>query len=153
MRLTSPHLYFTIDGVPSATPGWRMVNILELAKPAKLRGTQPRVLPGAAGARAMPLRIAASERIINGRVFGAFDADGNPNASEIDRLDANLATLAANWAAVPTTADSTRTCVLHRPGVTVAGPVQVLDFDFDYADMPVAANVIMRLLLPTGELA
>jgi hypothetical protein len=152
MLITSPNLYFTIDGVPSHTPAWRMINTLELAKPAHLRGTKPLVLPGAAGARPMPLRRDATERTINGAVYGLVDVDGNRHPSEIEGLDINLAALAGYWAAVPATVDSTRTCVLHHFGATLTGPVQVLDMDWDYADMPIRANVIFRLLLPEGRL-
>ena len=49
-------------------------------------------------------------------------------------------------------ADSTRTCTLYCYGAVYSGDVQVLDFDYDYADMPICANVILRLLLPAGEL-
>lgn len=149
---TSPDLYFELDGVLSHTPGWRAANTLDLAKPAQLRGTTPLVTPGASGARAMPLRANATERIITMRVFGAKDQDGTPAASEIEGLQANLDFLAAAWAVVPATADSTRTCVLHRLSASTSGPVQVLDMDWDSADMPVVATMLLRLLLPEGAL-
>jgi hypothetical protein len=147
-------LYFSLDGVPSATPAWTMTNILELLKPPKLRGTEPTVIPGASGALPHPLRADATERVVYGQVFGRLDPDGSPHSSEIAGLDLNLATLVAAWAAVPGTTSSLRTCVLHRPGhTTKTGPVQVVDFDWDYESMPVVANTIMRLLIPAGSLA
>ena len=157
MKNTSPRLYFEMDGVLSHTPAWRVTNTLELAKPSRLRGTKPRVIPGAAGAIPLPLRRDASERVLNVHVYGR--ADGAPFSSEIDGLTANLAYLARAWAAVPAGADSTRLCTLYRFGAwpdgamtTVSGPVQVLDMDWDSAEMPTAANLVMRLLLPAGEL-
>lgn len=149
----SPNLYFTIDGVLSHTPAWRAINTLELAKPAQKRGTSPRVLPGAAGARPLPLRPAATERVVSMHVYGARDPDGAAYESEIEGLDANLAALVAAWHSAPGTPDSTRTLVLYRPGATVSGPVQVLDMDWDYQEMPVAATALVRLLLPSGALA
>lgn len=154
MILTRPRLYFTIDGTPSATFAWDMKNLLELAKPAKRRGTAPVIIPGASGGRAQPLRADVTERVVSGQVYGRLDPNGLPHPSEIEGLTLNLATLIAAWVAVPVTDDSTRTCVLHLPsGTTKTGPVQVLDFDYDFADMPIVANVIMRLLLPEGELS
>jgi hypothetical protein len=149
----SPALFFTLDGTLSHTPGWRVVNTLELAKPAKKRGTSPRVLPGAAGARALPLRADATERVLNVHVYGRRDGNGTVYESEIEGLQANLEYLATSWAAVPATSDSTRTCVLHRRGTTTTGPVQVLDMDWDDAEMPIAAMMIVRLLLPAGALS
>lgn len=149
----SPNLYFTLDGVLSNTPAWRAINILDLAKPATKRGTKPRIIPGASGARAMPLRPDATERTIRLHVYGRVDSDGAPYANEITGLATNLKYLADQWAAVPGTADSTRTCVLHRLGSTVTGPVQVLDMDWDDGEMPVAATMLLRLLLPAGALA
>lgn len=149
----SPALYFTIDNIPSHTPGWRCINTLELAKPAPKRGTQARVLPGASGGRPQVLRDNWVERTINFHVYGRYDSNGTINASEIDGLQTNLDYLAAQWAAVPVTSDSTRTCVLHRLGATKSASVQVLDMDWDYEEMPVAATLLLRLLLPTGSLA
>lgn len=159
MKNTSPRLYFEMDGVLSHTPGWRVANTLELAKPARLRGTKPRVIPGAAGGVALPLRRDVTERVLNVHVYGRADADGIPYPSEIDGLAANLAFLSRAWAAVPTTADGTRQLTLYRFGswpdagmTAVAGPVQVLDMDWDSTEMPVAANMVVRLVLPAGEL-
>jgi hypothetical protein len=151
--ITHPNLYFELDGTPSHTPAWRMFNTLELLKPARLRGTAPVVIPTATGARAMPLRAAATERAVAGRVYGGFDIDGNPTSSEIEGLITNLESLTDLWATVPVTADSTRTLVLHAYGVTYSGSVQVIDMDWDYEQMPICANVIFRLLLPVGALA
>lgn len=154
MIVTRPACYFVINSVPSCTPGWTMVNPMELAKPAKRRGTEPTVIPGAAGARANPLRVAHSERVINGKVFGRADGNGSLHSSEIIGVAANLDTLITAWVDIPGSSDSTRTVTLHLPsGSTISGSVQVLDFDYDYAEMPIAANVILRLLLPAGELA
>jgi len=148
----SPSLYFTLDGVLSHTPGWRAINTLDLAKPAHIRGGIPRVIPHAAGARPMPLRADATERVISLHVYGRQNGDGTPASSEIAGLQANLDYLAAAWAAVPATADSTRTLVLYRLGTSTTGPVQVLDMDWDSAEMPVATTMVLRLLLPEGEL-
>lgn len=154
MIVTRPACYFEINSVPSCTPAWTMINPMELAKPARRRGTEPTVIPGAAGARANPLRANATERVITGKVFGRAAPDGSLHANEITGLAANLATLIAAWVDLPATADSTRPVTLHLPDTTtVAGDVQVLDFDYDYAEMPVVANTIMRLLLPAGALA
>lgn len=149
----SPNLYFTLDGILSHTPGWRAINTLDLAKPSTKRGTKPRVVPGANGARAMPLRPDATERQLSFHVYGRYTSEGAVNSSEIDGLQVNLNYLAAQWAAVPSSSNSTRTLVLHRLSTTVTGPVQVLDMDWDYAEMPVAATMVMRLLLPAGALA
>jgi hypothetical protein len=148
----SPSLYFTLDGVLSHTPGWRAINTLDLAKPAHTRGGTPRVIPHAAGARPMPLRRDATERIISLHVYGRRNGDGGVNSSEIDGLQTNLGYLAAAWAAVPATSGSTRTLVLYRLGTSTTGPVQVLDMDWDWAEMPVAATMVLRLLLPEGAL-
>lgn len=153
MILTKPRLYFTIDGVPSATPAWDMTNMLELIKPAKKRGAQPVIIPGASGGRANPLRIDVTERVINGQVFGRLNENGVPYADEITGLQTNLTTLRNAWAAIPGTTNSTRTLVLHLVGgTTLSGPVQVIDMDWDYDQMPVVANVVVRLLVPAGEL-
>lgn len=158
MKNTSPGLYFELDGVLSHTPGWRVANTLELAKPARLRGTKPRVIPGAAGAIPMPLRRDATERVLNVHVYGRADGYGTPYPAEIDGLQVNLAYLARAWAAPPA-GDGTRQCTLYRTGpwpdggmTVLSGPVQVLDMDWDSAEMPVAANMVIRLLLPAGEL-
>lgn len=155
MRIIRPALYFDLDGTPSQTPAWRMTNELELLKPADVRGTEPDIIPGRPGALPNPLREDATERTINGQVFGHLDPDGEPYPAEIDGLVANLRLLADAWAAVPTTADSLRVCTLYLPdGTTRTGPVQVLNLDWpDFAEMPIVTGVVLRLLLPDGALA
>lgn len=154
MIITRPACYFEINSVPSCTPAWTMINPMELAKPARRRGTEPTVIPGAAGARANPLRAAATERVISGKVFGRQAPDGSLHTNEITGLAANLDTLTTAWVDIPGTSDSTRACTLHLPDTTtISGDIQVLDFDWDYAEMPIAANVLLRLLLPAGALA
>ena len=148
----SPLLYFTLDGVLSHTPGWRTMNTLELAKPAPMRGGSPLVVPGATGGRPMRQRPTYAERTLSIHVFGRKDGDGNLNASEIEGLQVNLAYLANAWAPAPPTPGSVRTLVLHRLGTTMTGPVQVIDMDWDDAEMPVAATLVMRLILPEGQL-
>lgn len=153
MKNTSPRLYFTLDGVPSHTPAWQIRNTLELLKPAVTRGADPTIIPGANGVIAHPLYDDGTERVMTGKVFGQYDRNGDRHPSEIEGLAINLAYLANAWRAIPGTTDSTRPLVLHLPdGSTMTGDVQVRDFDYDDADMPVAANLVVRLYLPKGAL-
>jgi len=154
MIVTRPHLYFDLDGVPSQTPAWSMINELDLIKPPNLRGTKPDIIPGLPGALPNPLREDATERTINGNVFAQLDPDGMPYPSEIEGLISNLEILADAWATVPGAANSLRSCTLYLPDTTTrTGSVQVLNFDWpDYAEMPIKATVVLRLLIPAGSL-
>lgn len=153
VRTVARRAWFEIDGEPSHCPAWEFFNVLELYKPAQVRGTDATIIPGAHGRRLNPLWRDGTERVINGRVYGAVNSEGTPYPQPIDGLEANLLHLRNAWASIPATADSSRTCILHLPsGATPTGPVQVRDFDWDYTQMPVVANVVMRLYLPAGEL-
>ncbi len=151
--MTVTRAFFTLDGVPSETPAWKMINILDLDKPAEKRGDEPTIIPGAHGALPNRMWRAATDRIIDGQVYGAADRNGNRNTDLFSGLRTNLDYLTTNWADLPGTTNETRTCVLHLPdGTTKTGVVQVVDFDWDWEQQPVMVNVTMRLRVLAGEL-
>jgi hypothetical protein len=150
----APILFFELNGLVSRCAAWRMTNLLDLVKPATKRGTTRLVMPGADGARVFPLHRDASERVIIGQVFGARNPDGVPYMSEIEGLIANLGLITDAWGTIPSSTNSLLPLVLHLPnGVTKSGDVQIADLDWDHESMPIVANVIMRLVIPAGQLA
>lgn len=158
MRNTGDSLWFDLSGTPSHTPAWQAINAVDLRMPAQRRGTEPFVVPGAAGGVALPLRAKATERIIDVQVLGLWTPDGDRWANEWDGIRSNLDTLRSSWGNLPGTADSTRTLTLHsRIGTaaptTTSGPVQVIDFAWTHDQMPVRSVLSLRLLIPAGELA
>lgn len=154
MRNTGDALWFDLDGCPSHTPAWQAVNAIDLQLPAERRGTEPFIVPGAAGSVAMPMRANPTERVIDVQVWGHVDPDGTYLADEWEGIRANLATLRAAWGDLPATPDSTRTLTVHdRATVDTSGAVQVIDFAWSHDQMPVKSVLSLRLLLPLGELA
>lgn len=162
IRPTATGLYFTIEDddenpVPSHTPGWQFRNVLDLAKLAPKRTSDPDIIPGADGVIANPLYLDGAQRLLIGQAFGARDGEGVPwhegYGSEMECLQANLDYLEQAWSVVPDNTDSTRAAVLHRAGgATSSGRVQVRDLDYDDATMPRVATLTLELFIPAGYL-
>jgi hypothetical protein len=109
-----PH-HLEIDGVPLSTPAWEHLNLQLLYSLASTRG-ENRVMPGAAGRRALPWRADETMRTLTMIVTGNHHWDGTANADPIAGLWANVAHLVTNVGGYPATPDGTRTAVIKRPG-------------------------------------
>ena len=123
--------HLEIDGVPLSTPAWEHLNIGALYSGPGVRG-ENRVLPGAAGRRALPWRPDETMRTLTLAIFGARSWDGTLNADPVAGLWANVAHLHDFVVANPLNAGSTRTATLKRPGsADLAATIQVRGFEID----------------------
>jgi hypothetical protein len=156
LRATATGLYFTLDGIPSHTPGWHFRNVYDLAKPGPTRSSPPDIIPGANGVIANPLWRDGNDVLLTGQAFGAADGAGiaaNVYGSEMACLEENLRYLADTFGAIPANPTTTKTCVVHlASGHTRTGPVQVRSFDWDDSTMPATATLAMQLFIPAGHL-
>ena len=141
--------HLEIDGVPLSTPAWEHLNIQSLYSGPSVRG-ENRVMPGAAGRRALPWRADETNRTITLAIFGDQRWDGVDNADAVAGLWANVAHLTANVIASPATPDGTRTAILKRTGhADLTATIQVRGFEIDdspYSPTAVAASIDLTLI-------
>lgn len=145
--------YATFDTVPTATPAWNTLNVLELLKPAPKRTVGGVVLPGATGRRARKIYDDGTERTLLMQFFGDRDREGLAHPNLRQGIEANLEYFMTNVVEAPANPTSTRTCVLTLPsGATWSGPVQILSLD--WADDTIASvwNATLTLFIPRGRL-
>jgi hypothetical protein len=143
-----PH-HLEIDGVPLSTPAWEHQNIQTLYSGAGVRG-ENRVMPGAAGRRALPWRPDETMRTLTLAIFGDLSWDGPVNADAVAGLWANVAHLQTFIVDNPLNTDSTRTAVIKRPGASdLVAKIQVRGFEIDdesYSPAAIAASMDIALL-------
>jgi hypothetical protein len=141
--------HLEIDGVPLSTPAWEHQNIQTLYSGAAVRG-ENRVLPGAAGRRALPWRPDETMRTLTLAIFGDLSWDGTVNADPEAGLWANVAHIQTFIVNNPLNAGSTRTAVIKRPpGPDLVATIQVRGFEIDdesYSPAAIAASMDIALL-------
>lgn len=138
--------YFTIDGMPSATPAWECENPLDLLLPAARRH-DPLLVPRGHGRLAEPMWDDAAEHVAVVNIWGGVDEEGVAGATLVE----NFLALKAAWYDLPASADSTRTCVLHLDVTTsYSGPVQVIDFEWTKGAALIRAA--FTIYVPAGAL-
>ena len=141
--------HLEIDGVPLSTPAWEHLNIQALYGGAYVRG-ENRVMPGAAGRRALPWRPDETMRTLTLAIFGARSWDGTTNVDPIAGLWANVAHLHNFIVDNPLNAGSTRTARIVRPGATdLVATIQVRGFEVDdepYSPGDIAATLDIALV-------
>jgi len=143
--------HLEIDGVPLSTPAWEHLNIQALYGGAYVRG-ENRVLPGAAGRRALPWRPDETMRTLVLAIFGFQSWDGTVNTDAVAGLWANVAHLQNFVVDNPLNTDSTRTAVLKRPGASDrSATIQVRGFEIDDEPYsPAAVSATIDIALVTG---
>lgn len=138
-----------IDGVPLSTPAWEHLNIGSLYSGATVRG-ENRILPGAAGRRALAWRSDETMRTLTLAIFGTYTWDGTLNADPVAGLWANVAHLMSFVVTNPLNDDSTRTAVIKRPGATdLSAIIQVRGFEIEddpYSPSDISASIDIALL-------
>jgi hypothetical protein len=143
-----PH-HLEIDGVPLSTPAWEHLNIQTLYSGPETRGDN-RVMPGAAGRRALPWRADQTMRTLTLAIFGGLRWDGAANPDAVAGLWANVAHFIANIVDTPNTPGCTRTAVIKRTGAAdLTATIQVRGFEIDdnpYSPGDVAASLDIALL-------
>jgi hypothetical protein len=141
--------HLEIDGVPLSTPAWEHLNIQALYSGATTRGDN-RVLPGAAGRRALPWRPDETMRTLTLAIFGTQSWDGTDNADPVEGLWANIAHLQNFIVDNPLNSGSTRTATLIRPGAAdLTAAIQVRGFEIDdesYGPSAVSASIEIALV-------
>lgn len=143
-------VYFELDDVPSATPGWKCRNPLELFRPPQKRSTEGTIIPGAHWRLPNDLWDDATTYILDWIVWGQFDHEGDAHSNAAVGIETNLAYLHDNVIAVPDSG-STRECVLHLPsGDTMTGEAQVISFTYTINGANVVTDGVMELYLPAG---
>lgn len=146
--------HLEIDGVPLSTPAWEHLNIQALYSGANVRG-ENRLLPGAAGRRALPWRPDETMRTITLAIFGTQSWDGSINADPVAGLWENVAHLQSFVVDNPLNDGSTRTATIKRAGATdLTATIQVRAFEIDdepYSPAAVAAT--MEIALMSGAFA
>lgn len=144
--------YLDIDGVPFDTPAWTTQQMDDLWSTPAVRGGD-RILPGAAGVRALPRRPTVTGATVEVAVVGDLTWEGDPYDDPSAGLALNCAHL-AELTLPAGTPSGTRTATLHmRTGVADrTGPVHVEQVRFarDGAYLAVAQ---FSLSLPMGALA
>lgn len=123
--ITRPE-WFTIDSVPSATPGWEHRHVLPFREEFDQRGSDI-IIPGSAGTLPQKRRRTVTLRAIPIQITGEKDQNDADNADPLAGLEANIDYLMAQWVAPTGATDGTRTLVWHRRnGTTKTAKVHVL---------------------------
>lgn len=142
--------YLSIDGVPMSTPAWRLTNSHVFWDGADTRGDN-RIIPGAAGVRAKRVRTAQTQVSLIVAVFGSHDWEGNEYADANVGLWTNLEYL-KDYVTDPTnTGDGTRAAVLHVPGGTRTGDIQVRKLR-TLPLSPTDLELTIDIIIPAGAL-
>jgi hypothetical protein len=143
--------HLEIDGVPLSTPAWEHLDIQALYSGAKVRGDN-RVMPGAAGRRALPWRPDETMRTLTLAIFGDVSWDGSVNSDSVAGLWANIAHLQTFVVDNPLNAGSTRTAVIKRIGATdLTATIQVRGFEIEESYGPSAVSASMEIALLSGR--
>jgi len=109
--------YLIVNGVPLATPAYRIDSLAPLHQGRDLRG-EDRLIPGAVGVRARRRRATVTVLTFGLHVYGIFDKDGVAYADARQGLDDNTAYLNANLGAGSATGDGTVPVIWHQPNAT-----------------------------------
>lgn len=143
--------HLEIDGVPLSTPAWEHLDIQALYAGPVTRG-ENRVMPGAAGQRALPWRRDLTMRTLTLAIFGDVTWEGVANDDAVDGLWANIAHLTTNIVDTPPTPDCTRTAVIKRAGHTdLTATIQVRGFEILEAYGPSSVSASLDIALMAGR--
>jgi hypothetical protein len=129
--ITFPLHYLDIGGVPLSTPAWEVLNLETLMEGPDVRG-EPRLIPGAVGVRANPLRPTATTHTLELYFHGYADWEDTPYTDPHAGVLANVAWFRAN-VSDPSAGAVTRTATLYVPdpdepttaGTSLTGAVQL----------------------------
>lgn len=110
-------VYLEINSVPLDTHAWRCLSYGDMFAAPPVRGSD-RIMPGAAGRRAVRRRIDASTKSFSIHVFGYKDQDGAAIADPLEGLLTHAAYLRANLGLAHSVGDGTVPAVFHRGGLT-----------------------------------
>lgn len=144
--------HLEIDGVPLSTPAWEHLDIHLLYSAPSVRG-ENRVMPGAAGRRALPWRPDETMRTLTLAIYGDKSWDGTTNADPVAGLWANIAHLQNFVVDNPLNAGSTRTATIKQhAGPDLTATIQVRGFEIDEESYsPAAVSASMDIALISGS--
>lgn len=143
--------HLEIDGVPLSTPAWEHLDIHLLYSGPSTRG-ENRILPGAAGRRALPKRADETNRTLSLAIFGFERWDGEPYDDAVQGLWANIAHFTTTVIDTPLTPNGTRTARLVGNGVRdLSATIQVLGFEIDEAYSPAAVSASLDIAVLAGS--
>lgn len=157
--ITFPLHYLEIDEIPLSTPAWEVLNLEDLESGPDVRG-EPRLLPGAVGVRANPLRATVTEHTLNLYFHGSADPEGNPFDEAHAGILSNLARFRADVVSQPSVG-VTRNAVLHLPdpddpdteGPSRTGAVQIRKLSVGEALSPDCVRATLDLIILGGSLS
>lgn len=147
--------YLAIDGIPLAVDGaWEWLDLSPLWQGAERRGRDRLVPLGTAGSGIVPYqrKPTATERAIEGYIYGFKDVNGGTFANVRTGLESNVAFLQEEIEENPG-GNGTRVASLHMPsGAVRSGDVHVLGLQLG-AFGPSAVRAVWLLSIPTGALS
>jgi len=145
----------TIGGVAMNCAAWKLVgdSLLRLWLPAEQRG-EDRLIPGAAGVKALQRRNTVTTVSLDLLVAGLADRNGvAATGTYVAQLYTNLAYLRDNVVAPTGTGDGTRSATLTLPsGSTLTEPVHVVGLKT--GDMALDGRwvkAVLELSIPSGR--
>lgn len=142
--------YLKVNGIPLATPAWRVDDLSPLMSENALRGDD-RIIPGAAGVRAKRRRRTVTVLSFGLHVFGLYDQDGAIQADARQGLINNIAYLKANLGAASAIGNGTVTAEWHQPsGAVKTASVHVLGPHDPHAQSPNWVHFMLDLSIPVG---
>lgn len=147
--VTFPANYLDIDGVPLSTPAWEVTNLEAVASGPDVRG-EPRILPGAFGARANLLRPTVTLISLQLYIYGDRDPEGNVQPDGHEGVIANIDRLRSTVTDPVMTGRGTRTATWHRPSplaeLTATVQVRKLEIGDHLSPDTVPATIDLSLI-------
>lgn len=143
--------YLELNSVPLACPAWEVTNLeVLLADDQAVRGSD-RILPGAAGRRALPRVLDATVYTLGLEIWGQVDVDGAAIADPGAGLIAHLDYLKANLGLAAGSADGTVPAELHRGSAsTLIADVHFLGFKGSALTPPAFLRTTFDISVPYG---
>lgn len=142
--------YLEVNSIALACPAWQVTNIGELFNDPDLRGSD-RILPRAAGRRALKRRRDAVVLTFGFEVWGTRDTDGTSAADPARKLAQHMAYLKANLGFASASGDGTVTVKFYRGAeATLTTTAHFLGFKGSEWKPPAFLTTTFDLSIPSG---
>lgn len=143
-------VYLELNSIALACPAWEITNIEELFNDMSVRGSD-RIMPGAAGRRALKRVVDATVFTFSFEVYGDVDVDGTPIADSAVGLIQHLDYLKANLGLADQTGDGTVPAVFHRDTESsLLADVHFLGFKGSVLSPPAFLRTTFDISVPYG---
>lgn len=142
--------YLEVNGVPLATPAWRLQSLTPLKQGATLRGAST-VVPAATGRKSNRRRVDEKTIRLGLWLFGVYDKTGTLRANARAGIELNNDDLQSSLGIASATGDGTVTAIWHRyAGDTKTAPV-IPDLGDSIGEYTPGVHILpLRLTFPTG---